>query len=72
MWVNLYNFMLEPFKEKDRCVTMDSAYISDITAQIGQFKWGKNMVGTAQVNQSGAYTKAIIVTMTEGIHESVM
>ena len=34
-WVNLYNLMLSPFKGKGRCVTMDSAYMSDIMAQIG-------------------------------------
>ena len=34
-WVNLYNLILEPFKGKGRCVTMDSAYMSDIMAQIG-------------------------------------
>ena len=31
-WINLYNIMLEPSKEKGRCVTMDSAYMGDIMA----------------------------------------
>ena len=51
--------MLEPFKGKGRCVTMDSVYnMSDIIAQIGQYEWGINiMVGISQVNQTGADTK---------------
>ena len=53
-WTNLYNLMLEPFKGKGRCVTTDSAYMSDIMAQIGCYEWGINMVGTSQFNQTGA------------------
>ena len=53
-WVNLYDIMLDPFKGAGRCVTMDSAYMGDIMAQIGRFEWGVNMVGTAQANRSGA------------------
>ena len=34
-WANLYNLVLEPFKGKGRCVTMDSVYMSDIMDQIG-------------------------------------
>ena len=34
-WVQLYNIMLDKFKGEGRCVTMDSAYMGDIMAQIG-------------------------------------
>ena len=61
--VNLYNLMVEPFKGEGRCVTMDSAYMSDIMAQIGWYEWGINMVGTSQVNQTGADAKATVVDM---------
>ena len=62
-WVNLYNLMLEPFKGKWRCMTMESAYMSNIMAQIGRYKWGINMVGTVQVNQTGADAKVTVVDM---------
>ena len=46
--------MLDPFKGAGRCVTMDSAYMGDIMAQIGRLEWNMNMVGTAQADRSGA------------------
>ena len=52
--------MLDPFKEKGRCVTMDSAYMSDIMAQIEHYKWLMNMVGTTQVNWTGVDAKATV------------
>ena len=42
--------MLDPFKGKDRCMTIDKVYMSDIIAQIWGYKLGMNMVDTAQVN----------------------
>ncbi len=32
---------------------MDSAYMGNIMAQIGQEEWGFNMVATTQTNRSG-------------------
>ena len=55
-WVNLYRLLLEDFKGKGHCVTMDSAYMGDIMAQIGRHVWLVNMVGTAQENCTGANT----------------
>ena len=55
-WVNLYGLLLEDFKGKGHCVTMDSAYMGDIMAQIGRHVWLVNMVGTAQENRTGADT----------------
>ena len=46
-WVNLFDEMLDAFKGKGHCVTMDSAYMGDIMAQIGHEEWQINMVGTA-------------------------
>ena len=34
-WVNLYGIMLDKFKGKGHCVTMDSAYMGDIMTLIG-------------------------------------
>jgi hypothetical protein len=56
-WVNLYNIMLHPFKGRGHNVTMDSAYMGDIMAQIGRYEWMINMVGTTQSNRTGADVK---------------
>ena len=74
-WVNLYDLILKPFKGKGRCVTMDSAYMSDIMAQIGRYEWKLNMVGTAQVNRTGADAKATVDFMKakrKGTHTTAM
>ncbi len=34
-WVNLMLIILDDFKGKGHCITMDSAYMGDIMAQIG-------------------------------------
>jgi hypothetical protein len=49
-WVNLMSVLLNNFKGKGHCVTMDSAYMGDIMAQIGCKEWKMNLVGTAQSN----------------------
>jgi len=43
-WVKIYDIMLEEYKGEGWCVTMDSAYMGDIIAQIGRHKWKFNMV----------------------------
>jgi hypothetical protein len=52
--VNLLSLMLDSFKKNGHCVTMDSTYMGDIMAMIGCDVWHINMVGTAQVNRTGA------------------
>jgi hypothetical protein len=42
--VSLYDFMLDPFKNKGHCVVMDSAYMSDAMCQIGRKEWGINRI----------------------------
>ena len=62
-------------KGKGRCVTMDSAYMSDIMAQIGRFEWEINMMGTSQVNWTGANAKATVDAMKKtkkGTHATSM
>jgi hypothetical protein len=49
-WVNLYNEMLDDFKGRGTCMTMDSAYMGDIMGQIGQDVWKMNLLGTCQSN----------------------
>jgi hypothetical protein len=56
--VSLYNFMLESFKHKGRCVVMDSAYMGDAICQVGLEEWGINMVGTCQTDWCAAAVKA--------------
>ena len=69
-WVNLQSILLDAFKGKGHCVTMDSAYMGDIMAQIGRDEWKMNMVGTAQSNRTGANVKDIINKMKVGTYES--
>jgi hypothetical protein len=69
-WVNLQSILLDDFKGKGHCVTMDSAYMGDIMAQIGREEWMMNMVGTAQSNRTGANVKDVIDKMKVGTYES--
>ena len=71
-WVNLYDIMLDPFKGEGRFVTMDSAYMGDIMAQIGHHEWGMNMVGTTNDNRTGADTKDKKKGMKKCTYESIM
>ena len=48
------SLMIDEYKGKGCYVTMDSAYMGDIMAQVGREIWGMNMVGTVQCNRSGA------------------
>jgi hypothetical protein len=52
--VSLYDFILDPFKNKGHCVVMDSAYMSDAMCQVGREEWKINMVGTVQTDRCGA------------------
>ncbi len=49
-WVNLMLVLLSNFKGKSHCITMDSAYMGDIMAQIGWDEWKLNMAGMSQSN----------------------
>jgi len=69
-WVNLMSLLLDDFKGTGHCVTMDSAYIGDIMAQIGREEWKLNMVGTAQSNRTGANVKDVVDKMKAGTYES--
>jgi len=64
--VNLQSILLDAFKGKGHCVTMDSAYMGDIMAQIGREEWKINMVRTAQSNRTGASVKDVIDKMKVG------
>ena len=71
-WVNLYDELLDAFKGAGHCVTMDSAYMGDIMAQIGRDEWLVNMVGTAQSNRTGADVASDKAAMKVGTYESAM
>ena len=72
-WINLMSKMIDEYKNAGRFVTMDSAYMGDIMAQIGREVWGMNMVGTVQCNRSGAPdTKVTTTKMKAGTYESTM
>ncbi|KAL3798584.1 hypothetical protein ACHAW5_000574 [Stephanodiscus triporus] len=69
-WVNLMLLLLDDFKGKGHCVSMDSAYMGVIMAQIGHEEWKLNMVGTAPSNRTGANMKDVIDKMKAGTYES--
>ena len=61
--------LLDNFKGKDRCFTIDSTYMGDIMAQIGCEEWKLNMVGTAQSNQQDANVKDVVDKMKAGTYK---
>ena len=66
-FVTLYSIMLSSFMGRGHCLVMDSAYMGDVMALIGRNIWKINMVGTCQVNRTGAGVKA-----TSDISENVI
>ncbi|KAL7536120.1 hypothetical protein ACHAXR_006945 [Thalassiosira sp. AJA248-18] len=71
-WVNLYDEMLEEFKGRGMCMTMDSAYMGGVMGQIGREVWAMNFVGTCQADRTGADVKETRKNMTVGTYESHM
>lgn len=53
-WINLMLIMIDDYIGEGHYVTMDSAYMGDIMAQIGREVWKMNMVGMVQTNRLGA------------------
>ena len=68
-WVKPMLLLLDNFKGKGRCFTIDSIYMGDIMAQIGCEEWKLNMVGTAQSNQQDADVKDVIDKMKARTYE---
>jgi hypothetical protein len=62
--------LLNDYKGHGHCVTMDSAYMGDIMAQLGHDEWKINMVGMAQLNRMGANVKDFIDKLKIGTYES--
>ena len=71
-WVNLYDIMMDPFKGKGHCVTMDYTYMVDIMALIGRHEWLINMVGTENENRTGDGTKEKNKGMKKGNFEYIL
>jgi hypothetical protein len=71
-WVNLMDIILDEFKGKGHCVTMDSAYMGDVMAQIGREEWQLNMVGTSHSNRVGADVKDVVDKMKVGTYDSII
>ena len=70
-WINLLSLMIDDYKGKGRYITMDSAYMGDIMAQVGREVGGMNMVGMVQCNHLGADTKDTMKKMKNGTYELV-
>ena len=64
--------MLDEFKREGRCVTMDSAYMGDMLAQIGRQECNGNMLGTTNENRTGADAKDERKVMKKGTYKSIM
>ena len=45
VWINLFNWLLKPFKGKGHSVVCDSTYTSDTLGMIGRVEWGTNILG---------------------------
>ena len=71
-WVNFYDIMLGLFNGEGRCVTIDSAYMGNIMAQIGTHKWKFNMVGTSNENRTGTDVKLEKDGLEKGSYQSVL
>ena len=71
-WVNLYKNILDKFKRKGQCVTMDSVYMGGIMALIGHHEWKSNMVGTSQENRTRTDTADEKKGMKKHIYEAIM
>jgi hypothetical protein len=69
-WVNLLSLMLNNFKNKGHCVTMNSAYMGNIMAMIGRNVRCINMVGTVQANHTVANIDCMKL-MKKGMYNSV-
>jgi hypothetical protein len=69
--VNLLLHMVSNYKGCGHLVTMDSSYMGNVMAQIGQEEWGFNVVGTTQTNHTGAPSKAEVVVMKKNTHKSI-
>jgi len=71
-WIKLYDIMLGKFKVESRCVTMYSAYMGNITVQIGRHEWKMNMVGTTAENYTEVDVKEDKKGMKKGMYDSIM
>ena len=71
-YVNLLDDLLGAFRGKGHCVTMDSAYMGSIMAQILQEEWKINAVGTAQANRVGPNVKEALKSLKKGTYKSLV
>ena len=69
--IMIYDEMLGAFKSAGHCVTMDSAYMGNIMAQVDYKVWQVNMVGTTQSNWTSANVTEVKDNMTIGTHEYI-
>ncbi len=67
-WINLMDVILDNFKGKGLCVTMDSTSMGEMMAQIRQEEWQLNMVGTSQSSRVGAGVNDIVNKMKVGTY----
>ena len=69
--VTLLDTFLDAFKGKGHCVTIDSTYMGDTMGQIGREEWNINMVGTAQMNCTGAPAAVDVQKLKVGTYGSI-
>ena len=70
-FINLLQIFLQDFMGRGHYVTMDSAYMGDLMAQIGREIWKCNLLGTCQSNRVGADIGPTKKAMKRGTYEAV-
>ena len=71
-FINLFEPFFADFMGRGHIATINPAYMGKLATQVGQEVWKLNMVGTSQVNQTGARdkVKAQQKKMKVGTYES--
>ena len=71
-WVKLYDSMFDGFNGEGCCVSMDSAYTSNIMVQIRRQEWMMNMVGTIADNCTRSNVKEDTKGMKKETYDSII
>ena len=53
--LNLFDWILDPFKGRNMYVVCDLVYMGDSLAECGCVEWKTNVIGTCQNNCTGLY-----------------
>ncbi len=71
-FVNLMLYMIDEYKGCGHLVTIDSAYMGNVMAQIGQEEWGLNKVGKMQTIRTRVPAAAEAKKMRKTSYKSIL